>query len=145
LTVLGPGNAPAIALPSGATSATAPLAPGPAGRVLALAEPADSHWTARLAGAALHPVERVGWAQSWALPTGGGALTVRYTDHLRALGLTWQGLALLVLVVLALPAAAARAQYDAEPAPVASGAGRHALGEEAVGESIQAATVGAFR
>ncbi len=61
------------------------------------------------------------------------------------MGLASQALLLLVLVVLALPAAAGRAQYDAEPAPVASGAGRHALGEEAVGESMEAAIVGAFR
>jgi GT2 family glycosyltransferase len=145
LTILAPGNATAVALPSGATSATAQLPPGPGGRVLALAEPVDSHWTARLAGAALRPAERDGWAQSWSLPPAGGELTLRYTDHLRGLGVAWQGLALLVLVVLALPAAAARAQYDAEPAPVASGAGRHALGEEAAAEPPAAAAAGALR
>jgi hypothetical protein len=121
------------------------LPAGPPGRVLALAEPANSRWSARLDGVRLHPAERAGWAQSWSLPTNGGELTVRYTDRLRGFGPAWQGLALLVLTVLALPAAAARAQYDAEPVPVPSAAGRHAHGEEAVESAEGAQTVGAFR
>jgi hypothetical protein len=145
LTVLAPGGAAALALPSGATAATAQLPPGPAGRVLALAEPVDPHWTARLDGTELKPTSRAGWAQAWSLPAAGGELTVRYTDRLRALGLAWQGLALVVLTVLALPAAATRAQYDAEPAAVGSGAGRHALGDDAGSEFAEAQPVGVTR
>jgi GT2 family glycosyltransferase len=131
LTVAVPGNPPTtVALASGATSATGALPAGPAGRVLQLAEPADSHWSAHLAGGRLPGTERAGWAQSWALPSSGGELTVRYTDHLRGLGLLWQGLALLIVTVLALPAAAVRTPDDAEPTPVPAGAGRHAHGED---------------
>src|SRR5581483_11637894 len=112
-----PGSPPTtVALASGATSARVQLPAGPAGRVLQLAEPADSHWSAQLAGKSLTGTERAGWAQSWALPGTGGELTVRYTDHLRDLGLLWQGLTVLVITVLALPAAAARAPDDADPA-----------------------------
>ncbi|MBB6118772.1 glycosyltransferase [Nocardiopsis algeriensis] len=82
---------------------TAHLGEGAPGRTLALAEAADGGWRATLDGAELTPVETAGGTQAWELPTGGGKLHVRHTDHVHSAWMLTQGLLLLVVSVLAAP------------------------------------------
>jgi hypothetical protein len=130
VSVLGPTP---VALPSGPVGARATVPPGPADRVLALAEPADGHWRATLDGHSLPTVVRDGWAQGWTLPAAGGELTIRHVDRLRGLWTALQGVALLVLIVLALPGAKRRPGDEEEPPPLLPGARRHAHGDDLVG------------
>jgi GT2 family glycosyltransferase len=130
VSVLGPIP---VALPSDAVGVRATVPPGAPGRVLALAEPADGHWHAKLNGHSLPKVVRDGWAQGWTLPASGGQLTISHVDRLRALWTALQGVALLVLIVLALPGANRRTGDEEEPPPVLPGARRHAHGDDLVG------------
>ncbi len=109
------------------------IPPGPPARILALAEPVDSHWVASLNGTRLHAVRRVGWAQGWVLPSSGGNLTIRHVDHLRGIGLFSQGALLVVMVVLALPGATRRADEDDDPGPTIPPMRRHAHGDDVPG------------
>ncbi len=77
---------------------------GPSGRVLRLADSADSGWQATLDGTALTPTTVDGWAQGFTLPASGGKLVVTY--HESTLHQGWiigQGVLALALLVLALP------------------------------------------
>jgi GT2 family glycosyltransferase len=84
------------------------VAPGPPGRLLVLAEPADSHWQASVDGHALTATKAYGWAQAWRLPATGGALSVRRTGGHRG----W-----LLLLELALWIAAAVAARPRSGSP----------------------------
>jgi GT2 family glycosyltransferase len=85
-------------VPAAAGSAHAVLQPGPAGRLLVLAETASPHWRATLDGTTLAPTHAYGWAQAWSLPADGGKVVVsRVGDHRG-----WWLLLELVLAVLAL-------------------------------------------
>jgi len=129
LALLGPPGTPPIALPSGEVSATARVPSGPPGRLLALAEPAGTGWQARLNGVALPSLVRAGWAQAWELPAAGGTVTIRHPGRLRALEVLGQGTLLILMIVLALPAASRRPTEDEDlgaPAPVP----RHAHADE---------------
>jgi GT2 family glycosyltransferase len=91
-------------VPAQPGSADATIEAGPAGRIVVLAEPADSHWHATLDGVRLASRTAFGWAQAFELPTTGGRLQIGYVDSTRTSWL-WAELAVVVLVVLAaLPA-----------------------------------------
>jgi len=130
VSVLGPVP---LALPSGAVAVKATVPAGAPGRVLALAEPADSHWHAKLNGKSLPRLTRNGWAQGWTLPASGGQLTISHVDHIRGLWTDVQGMALLVLIVLALPGANRRTGDEEDPPPALPSARRHAHGDDLVG------------
>ncbi len=102
--VVEPGGAVA-ALPSGRVNVSGAAAP-PAGGTVVLAEPADGGWSATVDGhqlKALAPVD--GWAQAFALPSGGGRLDITRDETSRDVGLGLEGAALLAIGVLALPGA----------------------------------------
>ena len=103
LTVVAPHTEP-VPLPAAGGHADTPLPPGPAGRLLVLAEPFSSHWRARLDGAALPAARAYGWAQAWTLPAAGGHLVVERAGDNRGgwLGLEW-GL-LCIALLLCIPA-----------------------------------------
>jgi hypothetical protein len=96
------------AIPSGPAAASATIPPGPAGRVLVLAERADPRWTATLSGDALAHRTVGGWAQGFAVPAAGGQLDLTYDGSTRQRWLTVQAVALVVIVILALPSARRR-------------------------------------
>jgi hypothetical protein len=86
--------------PVGMSGASAPAAGG----TLMLAEPYGG-WTATLNGRALKPVAAPvdGWAQGFALPSGGGQLSLTRNNLARMASLIAELLALLAVCVLALP------------------------------------------
>jgi hypothetical protein len=75
---------------------------GDDGRLLVLAERADSHWKAWLDGRPLRAVDD-GWRQTFEVGEAGGHLTARYVAPQRSPWLIAQGLVLLVSVLLAVP------------------------------------------
>jgi hypothetical protein len=76
--VVGPDGATLQALPSSGTAVTTAIGPGPAGRLLVLAERADPGWRATLDGHRLATAVHAGWAQAFELPAWGGRLTVEH-------------------------------------------------------------------
>lgn len=111
--VSGPDGAPppARVLPAGQVHAATAVPPGDGERLLVLADPADSGWRARLDGRALRPRTYDGWAQAFVLPASaspGGQLRLDHDGGVRPTLLWLQLGAVLVVVVLALPAAGTR-------------------------------------
>ncbi len=94
-----------LALPSSGPTreqVAAHLEPGPAGRLVVLAERHDAGWQARLDGVPLAP-SRQGWAQAFVLPTRGGHLEVRHDAGVLALADPARAGLLGVALLLALP------------------------------------------
>ena len=88
---------------------------------MTLADRRDGGWRATLDGRPLTARTYDGWAQAFALPHAGGRLVVHHDDGHRGLLLWVQGIALVVVFLLALPGAKAEDDAD-EAAP----AGRRA-------------------
>lgn len=129
LTFFADGSTVGVPVASERVAADVDLPATPRGGVLALAEPASSHWKAELNGRGLPGQVRSGWAQSFAVPPEGGRLTLRWDAPVRAVWLFSQGCLLVVMIVLALPGGARRPSDD-EDVPVAVGpARRHARSE----------------
>jgi hypothetical protein len=111
-TVSSGADLPADAVPhplaAGEGSSRATVPAGRSGRLLVLAESADSHWRATLDGRPLPSTTAYGWAQAWRLPATGGRLDLgRSGDHRG--GWVLLQLALLVTaLVLSLPTGAVR-------------------------------------
>ncbi|MFC0036908.1 glycosyltransferase family 2 protein [Actinomadura rayongensis] len=80
--------------------------PGTGPRTLLLAEPADGGWTASLAGRDLPRRTVDGWAQGFAVPPTGGRVELERGETLRHLWAAVQGVAVVVLLILASPGAA---------------------------------------
>ncbi|AJE82948.1 membrane-associated glycosyltransferase [Streptomyces albus] len=118
------------------------LPAGGEGRVLRLADTADEGWTATLDGRPLTKVTLDGWAQGFALPSGGGRLDLGYEDSVgHTAWLFAQGFLALVLVVMALPGRRRHVDDDLPeeplvPAQAVAGEGRRArrLRAQAVAE-----------
>jgi hypothetical protein len=100
--VAGAGQAELTVLPSGALAADTPVVAGPGGRALLLAENADRGWVATLDGTDLHR-STAGWQQTFAVPSAGGELVLRYDGSSRTRWLFVEGLFLLAAVVVAIP------------------------------------------
>jgi GT2 family glycosyltransferase len=103
--VEGPTVTPLAAGDSGNARVTIP--PGSGARTLVLAEPGG--WRATLGGTALKPRTVDGWAQSYAIPAAGGEFVLRRDEWLRGFWGVMQGVAVLIVAVLALPGAQAEA------------------------------------
>jgi hypothetical protein len=95
---------------SGPTGVEERITPGPEGRIVQLAERADSGWRAWLdpvEGSDADSVEltgfvRDGWAQAFRVPTDGGVLRIEYQGA-RGWWLALQAAVVLALIVLATP------------------------------------------
>ncbi|WP_084725647.1 glycosyltransferase family 2 protein [Streptacidiphilus melanogenes] len=95
---------PDVAVPSGPVDVSTTIPAGSDGRVLRLADTADSGWTATLDGQALTPKTVDGWAQGFQLPASGGKLEVSYHESIVHTGwIAVQCVLAAALVVLALP------------------------------------------
>ncbi|MBQ0866451.1 glycosyltransferase family 2 protein [Streptomyces sp. RK75] len=133
-----------VAVPAGPVESHATLPSGPSGRVLRLADRADSGWQATLDGSPLKSVTVDGWAQGFELPAEGGKLDLGYETPLTHTVWVWtQGFLLLVVLVLALPGRRRDVDDDLPDAPVepdlsALGDGRRARRLRAAAEAAQA-------
>ncbi|MFF9200166.1 glycosyltransferase [Streptomyces sp. NPDC014779] len=93
-----------LAVAAGPVEAHTTIPAGPAGRVLRVADRADTGWTATLDGRELKPVTLDGWAQGFELPTGGGRLDLAFDEPATHTAWIWtQAFLAVVLLVLALP------------------------------------------
>jgi GT2 family glycosyltransferase len=126
-----------VPVSSGPASVTAARAPS-AGGTLLLAEPAGG-WNATLNGHPLTPLAAPvnGWAQGFRLPAGGGSLSVSHSDFGRTALMVLEGLAVLVVIGLALPGPRTAeaeqkeaAQDDAAPGAQEPGRRRASHGKE---------------
>jgi hypothetical protein len=100
--------APPATLPARRESAQTVIPRGAPGRLLVLADAASRGWRATLDGVPLERRTAWGWAQGFVVPTTGGHLVVSYDQAPRHRVLAAQLLALLVVLVLAAPAARRR-------------------------------------
>lgn len=129
LTFFAEGSTTGVPVASERVAADVDLPATPRGGLLALAEPASSHWKAELNGRGLPGQVRAGWAQAFAVPPEGGRLTLRWDAPVRTVWLFSQACLLVVMIVLALPGGSRRPGDD-EDVPVAVGpARRHARSE----------------
>ncbi|TAK69126.1 MAG: family 2 glycosyl transferase [Actinomycetota bacterium] len=111
-------SVPATDSPGAGTFVATTLPPGPAGRRLQLAEATDRRW--QVTGDGAGPARTVdGWAQGFAVPAAGGAVTVTYDGRARTWQLLAQLVAVLVVIVLALPGRR-REQVDPEAVETAA-------------------------
>lgn len=100
--------APPLPLLSGREGARTTVGPGPAGRLLVLADAVSDGWHATADGRELPTKTAWGWAQAFVLPPTGGRVVVSYDQAPRHVALTGQALALGVVLVLSAPAARRR-------------------------------------
>jgi hypothetical protein len=90
-------------LPAGPVDARVRIPRGGAGRTLLLAEPASRGWHATIDGRAARSRTVDGWAQAYDVPPAGGDFRLRRGMRLRHLWVSAQGLALMLVTLLALP------------------------------------------
>ncbi|MFI0486288.1 glycosyltransferase [Actinomadura sp. 9N215] len=100
----GPNVTP---LPAGRIDARMQIPPGNGTRTLLLAEPSDGGWDATLNGQALQEREVDGWAQGYDIPAAGGEFQLTRSMTMRHIWIAVQGVAVLLVAVLALPGAQA--------------------------------------
>ncbi|WUI00627.1 glycosyltransferase family 2 protein [Spirillospora sp. NBC_00431] len=96
-------------LPAGRIDARMQIPPGTGPRTLLLAEPSDGGWNATLNGEGLKEREVDGWAQGYDIPAAGGEFQLTRSMTMRHTWLAVQGVAVLLVAVLALPGAQADA------------------------------------
>ncbi|OKK16657.1 family 2 glycosyl transferase [Streptomyces sp. CB00455] len=144
------GEAP-IPVAAGPVEAHGKIPAGEAGRVLRIADRADSGWQATLDGKPLKAKTLDGWAQGFELPAAAGRLDLVHEDSLMRTVWHWaQGFLALVLLVMALPGRRERLDDDlpeeeaavpAQPGPGEAGEGRRARRLRAEAEAESAAPV----
>jgi len=112
--VAADGTVTALSASSNAVNMSGMPAPA-SGGTLVLADPYGG-WTAKLNGQALKPLANPvdGWAQGFALPSGGGQLSITRNDTARVLSLTLELIMLLAVCLLALPGKRADPVREAE-------------------------------
>jgi GT2 family glycosyltransferase len=88
-----------VALPAKAGSADVDVPAGAAGRLVVLAEPADSNWHASVDGKPLIGRTVYGWAQAFELPSSAGRLRIGFSSGARHWWLVGE-LAVVVVVVV---------------------------------------------
>jgi GT2 family glycosyltransferase len=86
-----------------AGSANVIVDPGDAGRLVVLAEPANSNWHATLDGKRLVPRTAYGWAQSFELPATGGRLRIGFSSGSRNLWLVVELVVVVAVIGAAMP------------------------------------------
>ncbi|ROO90006.1 GT2 family glycosyltransferase [Actinocorallia herbida] len=89
-------------LRSGEVAARVEIPAGEAGRKVVLAEPTGG-WTATMGGKAAPAVTVDGWAAGWEVPESGGTFVLERSERLWTAWVAVQGVALLLVIVLALP------------------------------------------
>ncbi|MFA1551596.1 glycosyltransferase [Actinomadura chokoriensis] len=94
-------------LAAGRINAHVQIPPGTGKRTLLLAEPADGGWQGTLNGRDLKEHTVDGWAQGYDLPPAGGEFNLTRSMKMRHTWVVIQGIAVLLVVVLALPGAQA--------------------------------------
>jgi hypothetical protein len=99
-----PADARPLPLAASAGHARDRVPPGPAGRLLVLAEAADPHWRATVDGRPLSRSTAYGWAQARTVPASGGRLIVSRTGDWRGPDLLGELAALAALLLIALAA-----------------------------------------
>jgi hypothetical protein len=104
----GADPATATVVAAGPIKARAPVAAGPAGRLLVVADRANPGWRATLDGRPLHATTYHGWSQAFRLPASEGTVRLWYDQGHRPALLWLQAGALLLVIVLVLPAARLR-------------------------------------
>ena len=101
LRIVQPTGEDDVALPSGHIGARLPVDQGAEGRLLVLAERADSGWRATLNGEPLDTAT-LGWRQAWELPSSGGELVIGHGPSV-----PWPGLVQVavigIAIIIALP------------------------------------------
>ena len=102
------------ALPAGREAVDTHIGPGRGGRIVVLAEAADPGWRATYNGLPLSRVTAWGWAQGFRLPAPAGRLQLHRDDTRRRRILTGQAIGLLLVCVLAAPAARGRRELAVE-------------------------------
>ncbi|MEN3584703.1 glycosyltransferase [Streptomyces sp. ZYX-F-203] len=125
------GSGTALPVAAGPVEIHTDIPAGAEGRVLRLADTADSGWTATLDGKPLTGTTVDGWAQGFALPESGGRIDVTHEAPLAHTAWLWcQGLLAAVLVVLVLPGRRRDVDDDLPDEPstpsAAAGEGRRA-------------------
>lgn len=90
-------------LAAGATDARVRIPPGGTGRTLLLAEPADGGWHATIDGRPARGRTLDGWAQAYDVPASGGTFALHRGMLSRHLWVGAQGVALVLVALLALP------------------------------------------
>ncbi|TDD90200.1 glycosyltransferase family 2 protein [Actinomadura rubrisoli] len=98
----GPAVTP---LPAGKTGARVRIPPGTGPRTLLLAEPSDGGWRASLDGRDVKARTVDGWAQGYEIPAAGGDFALTRDMTMRHAWVIVQGVAVLLVAVLALPGA----------------------------------------
>jgi GT2 family glycosyltransferase len=101
-------GADAVAVPATGTQVDTRIAAGGSGRLLVLAERANSGWRATLDGRPLRSVTE-GWRQTFEVGASGGHLVVTYQPADRAPWLIVQGVVALLALLLAVPVRRRRA------------------------------------
>ncbi|WP_169166121.1 glycosyltransferase family 2 protein [Cellulomonas taurus] len=107
-TATGLSSADAVAVPAADLTVDTTIAAGAEGRLLVLAERADSGWRATLDGEPLRSVTQ-GWRQTFEVGATGGDLVVRYQPADRTPWLLAQGLVGALALLLAVPVRRRRA------------------------------------
>jgi hypothetical protein len=79
------------------------LPAGSPGRIVVLAEPANSGWHASVDGHSVARSTAYGWAQAFAVPSSGGRLQIGYGSRSRDLWLVGELVAVVVLFAAMLP------------------------------------------
>ncbi|MFD0685336.1 glycosyltransferase [Actinomadura fibrosa] len=92
-------------LAAGRTGALVRVPPGTGTRTLLLAEPSDGGWRASLDGREIKTRTVDGWAQGYEVPASGGEFRLTRSMTLRHVWVAVQGVAVLLVAVLALPGA----------------------------------------
>lgn len=121
ITITGKGAQP-VQVAAGRVEAHTKVPAGPSGRVLRLADSANSGWHATLDGTALTPTTVDGWAQGFELPATAGRLDVTFEEPVTHIGwLVVQAFLLLLVIVLALPGRRREVDDDLPEAEGAAG------------------------
>ena len=90
-------------LPSDPVDTTSPVPAGTGDRLLELSELADDRWRATQDGSQLPSRDVAGWADGFVVSSAASDVTVKFRSPLRITLFVAQGLAWLVVIVLALP------------------------------------------
>jgi hypothetical protein len=103
---------PPTVLAAGPVGARGEIPVGEPGRLLVLAESADSGWRAEVDGQHLQPATAWGWAQAFRLPPGGGTLRLWHSPGHRTGQLILEAVLVGLVVLLALPTPGGQRRHD---------------------------------